>query len=65
MPIRACADKLVHEMKMFGKDFERFEEVDDLDEASIPAPIQGSTKEDVTKFTNVRKGADVLLIACL
>lgn len=56
MPIKACADKLVHEMEMFGKNFEGYKETDNVNEVPIPAPIQELTKEDVTKFTNVSKG---------
>ena len=68
MPIKACADKLVHEMKMFGKNFEGYNENENgngngngngnenANEIPIPAPVQGTTKEDVTKFTNVSKG---------
>lgn len=58
MPIKACADKLVHELDMFGKDFEDYKETDIVDEALTPAPTQETTKEDVTKFTNVRKGTN-------
>lgn len=58
MPIKACADKLVHEMKMFGKNFEGYNENENenANGVPIPAPVQGTTKEDVTKFTNVSKG---------
>ncbi|KAF2460670.1 hypothetical protein BDY21DRAFT_280681 [Lineolata rhizophorae] len=55
MPIKACADKLVHEIEMFGKDFEGFSEADLVEEVPIPAPTQEQTKEDVTKFSNVKK----------
>ena len=65
MPIRACADKLVYEMEMFGKNFEAFNEVDDADELSFPAPTQETTKEDITKFTNVRKGSKVVFFALI
>ncbi|KAF4552748.1 Leucine--tRNA ligase [Elsinoe fawcettii] len=52
MPIKACADKLVDEVKRFGKTFENcpVEEVTSGDVAT-PAPTQETTKEDVTKFT--------------
>lgn len=56
MPIKACADKLVYEMKMFGQSFEGYNETDNVNEVPIPAPVQETTKEDVTKFTNVSKG---------
>ncbi|KAK5119381.1 hypothetical protein LTR85_007737 [Meristemomyces frigidus] len=64
MPIKACADKLVREIEMFGQEFERCElnQVDaDKDtkkpkgavngELTAPAPVQETTKDDVTKFT--------------
>ena len=56
MPIKACADKLVYEMKMFGQNFEGYNETNSVNEIPIPAPVQETTKEDVTKFTNVTKG---------
>lgn len=57
MPIKACADKLVNEVRMFGKNFEGYTEEDaakdEANTAQTPAP---STKhEDVTKFT-AKKG---------
>src|SRR6201999_940233 len=52
MPIKACADKLVNEMKMFGQNFERYsdeaEEATGAD-ASVPAPSSTETKADITK----------------
>ena len=55
MPIKACADKLVEDVRRFGKNFERFEEVDATQKESAPAPTQAETKEDITKFTS-KKG---------
>lgn len=52
MPIKACADKLVREVEMFGKNFERCP-VEDVVETSVPeppAPTQAETKTDITKF---------------
>ncbi|KAF1917202.1 hypothetical protein BDU57DRAFT_595658 [Ampelomyces quisqualis] len=52
MPIKACADKLVREVDMFGQNFERCP-VEDVIEDSIPeppAPTQADTKTDITKF---------------
>jgi leucyl-tRNA synthetase len=52
MPIKACADKLVREIEMFGKDFKRCS-ADDVIDSSVPeppAPTQAETKTDVTKF---------------
>ncbi|OBT58369.1 leucyl-tRNA synthetase [Pseudogymnoascus sp. 24MN13] len=57
MPIKACADKLINEIKLFGKDFSGYSEEDEasdkLKEKSPPAPT--SAREDVTKFT-AKKG---------
>ncbi|KAI4666256.1 uncharacterized protein J4E79_002293 [Alternaria viburni] len=52
MPIKACADKLVREVEMFGLNFERCP-VEDVVETSVPeppAPTQAETKTDITKF---------------
>jgi leucyl-tRNA synthetase len=64
MPIKACADKLVREVELFGQEFERCPELrDDSSGANNdnegaaaaaptpPAPTQGQTREDVTKFS--------------
>ncbi|KAI9832445.1 MAG: cytosolic leucyl tRNA synthetase [Phylliscum demangeonii] len=61
MPIKACADKLVREVELFGQEFERCPELNQADSAQgesgtsadhgPPAPTQGQTREDVTKFT--------------
>ena len=56
MPIKACADKLVREIEMFGQEFERcpvdeVTETTDKANGGPPAPAQETTKEDVTKFT--------------
>ncbi|KKY24094.1 putative leucyl-trna synthetase [Phaeomoniella chlamydospora] len=59
MPIKACADKLVDDVKKFGKNFERYEEVEeDVPEDEAPvAPTQGQTKEDITKFSGKKTKA--------
>lgn len=54
MPIKACADKLVREIEMFGKNFENCP-VDNVKDENAepngtPAPVQETTKTDVTKF---------------
>ncbi|PGG98045.1 leucine-tRNA ligase [Blastomyces parvus] len=55
MPIKACADKLVDDIKKFGKHFERYTEEDgEADEP--PAPTQ-ETKEDLTKFSGKKSKA--------
>lgn len=55
MPIKACADKLVNEIKQFGENFEGYSDEDAAADAAAkqeadktPAPTQH--KEDVTKF---------------
>jgi leucyl-tRNA synthetase len=53
MAIKACADKLVHEVEMFGARFERYKE--ELEADDLPAPTQSQTKTDVTKFRS-KKG---------
>jgi leucyl-tRNA synthetase len=52
MPIKACADKLVREVEMFGQNFERcpVEEVIDTAVEEPPAPTQAETKTDMSKF---------------
>ncbi|KAK4102494.1 leucyl-tRNA synthetase [Parathielavia hyrcaniae] len=56
LPIKASADKLVKEVDMFGKEFERYKEEESLAEvAAAAAPTQKGPKEDLTKF-NAKKG---------
>jgi leucyl-tRNA synthetase len=52
MPIKACADKLVREVEMFGQNFERCPVEDVIDTAveEPPAPTQAETKTDMSKF---------------
>lgn len=61
MPIKACADKLVDDVKQFGQNFERFkeeEEEEELPENGAPvAPTQGQTKDDLTKFSGKKTKA--------
>ena len=54
MPIKACADKLVREIELFGKGFEGYKEEFDNEEPRL-APVATTTKEDVTKFS-AKKG---------
>jgi len=57
--------ELVNEVKLFGQNFEGYEE-DAVDENAtgadvpVPAPTQAQTKSDVTKFSNVKKGKAAL-----
>jgi leucyl-tRNA synthetase len=54
MPIKACADKLINEIEVFGQEFERYNEEDAGDEkTAVPTP--STHHEDVTKFT-AKKG---------
>ena len=58
MPIKACADKLVEDVRRFGKDFQGFEEEEEEpppENGVLIAPVQGTKKEDITKFTS-KKG---------
>ncbi|KAI1339979.1 hypothetical protein F5Y15DRAFT_381030 [Xylariaceae sp. FL0016] len=50
MPIKACADKLVNEVKMFGRDFENYKEDESVVEEKPTAAPTKATKEDPTKF---------------
>ncbi|KAK3370851.1 hypothetical protein B0T24DRAFT_627193 [Lasiosphaeria ovina] len=52
LPIKASADKLVKEVEMFGRDFQRYKEKDE--EEAVPVVPKGA-KDDVTKF-NAKKG---------
>ena len=55
MPIKACADKLINEIKMFGQNFEGFNEEDQESEDKTKVPTPSTHHEDVTKFT-AKKG---------
>ncbi|KAI9677845.1 MAG: cytosolic leucyl tRNA synthetase [Trizodia sp. TS-e1964] len=55
LPIKACADKLVREVAMFGTEFEGYSEDAATEELPNPAPAQNQTRVDVTKFT-AKKG---------
>ncbi|KAI0479377.1 hypothetical protein GGR56DRAFT_634681 [Xylariaceae sp. FL0804] len=55
MPIKACADKLVNEVKMFGRDFENYKDEEPIiEEKPIAAPAKAA-RDDPTKFT-AKKG---------
>jgi len=57
MPIKACADKLINEIKLFGKDFEGYTDEDAADDKAKASatPTPSTHHEDVTKFT-AKKG---------
>ncbi|EME49099.1 hypothetical protein DOTSEDRAFT_67979 [Dothistroma septosporum NZE10] len=62
MPIKACADKLVREIEMFGQNFENcpvdaVKDEKDKPNGNPPAPTQETTKEDVTKFSTKKSKA--------
>jgi leucyl-tRNA synthetase len=59
MPIKACADKLANEIAMFGETFARYTEPDVAETPPNAGPSQPKPREDVTKFTNVKKGTAV------
>lgn len=61
MPIKACADKLVGDIREFGEAFEDYEE-DEVEEAPVEngtpvAPVQGQVKDDITKFSSKKSKA--------
>ncbi|KAM7190505.1 leucyl-tRNA synthetase, class Ia, archaeal/eukaryotic cytosolic [Rhypophila sp. PSN 637] len=60
MPIKACSDKLVNEIAMFGKNFEGWTESDNLEDTASTSAVQAYPKEDITKFTNMKKGKAAL-----
>ncbi|CAM1503990.1 Fc.00g015810.m01.CDS01 [Cosmosporella sp. VM-42] len=52
MPIKACADKLVNEIKLFGRDFENY----NAEQYAVEEkPVEKVTKTDPTKFV-AKKG---------
>ncbi|KAL3426611.1 leucyl-tRNA synthetase [Phlyctema vagabunda] len=55
MPIKACADKLINEVKLFGKNFEGYSDEDAAGEKAAETPAPTTHHEDVTKFT-AKKG---------
>ena len=60
MPILACADKLVNEQRLFGQNFERYDQAEDAGVDVSIAVDELQAKEDVTKFVNVKKGKAAL-----
>ncbi|KAH8804005.1 leucyl-tRNA synthetase-like protein [Hyaloscypha sp. PMI_1271] len=55
MPIKACADKLIDEIKLFGENFEGYTDRDAADDKANTTPAPSTHHEDVTKFT-AKKG---------
>ena len=56
MPIKACADKLINEIRMFGRDFENYKEDESVVEDK-PQDAPKQTREDPTKFTTKKSKA--------
>ena len=57
MPIKACADKLIEEVKMFGTEFENYQHDAAAEAAPKPDEAQTAKKEDVTKFSTKKSKA--------
>lgn len=59
MAIKACADKLVDEMRRFGKYFEGYkEETESSEESGVAVALtQDVTREDITKFSGKKSKA--------
>ena len=57
MAVKACADKLVNEVKLFGRNFERYsdEEITETDKKNDKIKAANTMHEDVTKFSS-KKG---------
>ncbi|PHH69050.1 hypothetical protein CDD82_107 [Ophiocordyceps australis] len=58
MPIKACADKLVNEIKMFGQDFSGYRDGGQGAKEDESARDSTAKKEDVTKFTTNKSKAN-------
>lgn len=62
MPIKACSDKLVREIEMFGKTFEGCKQEDVIEDVqAAPAPVQ-ETKSDALKFKATKGKANAKTI---
>lgn len=57
MPIKACADKLAREVEMFGKNFERYVEVEPEEEPASERESVADSKTDVSKFSGSKSKA--------
>jgi leucyl-tRNA synthetase len=61
MPIKAAADKIKNEVKLFGQNFENAPvEDEDVGKAPVPAPTQATPKTDFSKFKNTKRGKAAL-----
>lgn len=63
MPIKACADKLINEIKMFGRDFEKYKEEDTILEEKPNGQQKPVGKEDPTKFSAKKSKAAAKTVA--
>lgn len=62
LPIKACADKLIGEVKLFGEDFSGYKDEEAEAPKEPPAPTQAVTKDDITKFTAKKTKANAKTI---
>lgn len=53
---RACADKLINEIKLFGQNFEGYKD-EEVEEEKPAAPAPSAHREDVTKFKATKSKA--------
>ncbi|CAG7922844.1 unnamed protein product [Penicillium olsonii] len=56
MPIKACADKLANEVKMFGQNFEGYKEEEEAVQEPVPAPTQ-QVNAQAEKFSGKKSKA--------
>ncbi|KAJ5322300.1 hypothetical protein MYU51_015977 [Penicillium brevicompactum] len=56
MPIKACADKLANEVKMFGQNFEGYKEEEEAAAEPVPAPTQ-QVNAQAEKFSGKKSKA--------
>ncbi len=59
LPIKASADKIAKEVKLFGQEFERYREEDDEEDeaAAAAAAAPKAARDDVTKFNTKKSKA--------
>ena len=58
MPIKACADKLINEISMFGENFSGYKPEEEAAAAIEDKPAAKAKKEDLTKFTTNKSKAN-------
>ncbi|KAI5867554.1 hypothetical protein GGS23DRAFT_182436 [Durotheca rogersii] len=57
MPIKACADRLTTEVELFGKNFERYDELEGEEEDTANKGGSKEKSEDVAKFSSNKSKA--------